>query len=427
MLYQLNLLDLLSAISSPESASGPTPCAEQDGPMIVLYGQDHVRASLSARQAKEQDLLMSGTCGQPFTTSSASASLQSCLVSKLQAKTALVGSTLYCLTWKQRDTPGGAVDLCAAGVGAPHIRQRLWWVGERLGNSNNTRCEGDVLHPLWIGRDRSGPDGSAARPSTTGNVANAGITRLQGREWGGPTGTQGSSSGYSSECSGLGGLANTDSDGRSAWDRIRSNGQEHDAEYGGGKVGVADSTSIGRVEGVTHDGRLRGGNSAEGPSDRSTINGDLGCGLADTSGIGRGAGGVWDNSGNDGNQPDADVKDGISMADTAGAGQHQRGLRNGREFQQGTREASGERGPQTDCSVGPDENVDMAQRNFPSGPTNGHWRDADWLFCRDGKWRPVEPGTSPLAHGSAARVGRLRGYGNAIVAQAAQAFIESVM
>jgi DNA (cytosine-5)-methyltransferase 1 len=60
-------------------------------------------------------------------------------------------------------------------------------------------------------------------------------------------------------------------------------------------------------------------------------------------------------------------------------------------------------------------------------PTNGFWRDADWLFCRDGKWRPVEPGTSPLAHGSAARVGRLRGYGNAIVAPAAQAFIESVM
>jgi len=33
------------------------------------------------------------------------------------------------------------------------------------------------------------------------------------------------------------------------------------------------------------------------------------------------------------------------------------------------------------------------------GPTNGHWRDADWLFCRDGKWRPVEPGTFPLAMG----------------------------
>ncbi|MFA9199209.1 MAG: CarD family transcriptional regulator, partial [Aquirufa sp.] len=34
-------------------------------------------------------------------------SLQSSLVSKLQAKTSLVGSTLYCLTWKQRATPGG--------------------------------------------------------------------------------------------------------------------------------------------------------------------------------------------------------------------------------------------------------------------------------------------------------------------------------
>lgn len=61
------------------------------------------------------------------------------------------------------------------------------------------------------------------------------------------------------------------------------------------------------------------------------------------------------------------------------------------------------------------------------GPTNGLWADADWLFCRDGKWRPVEPGTFPLAHGSPSRVGRLRAYGNAINAIAAQAFIESVM
>ena len=57
------------------------------------------------------------------------------------------------------------------------------------------------------------------------------------------------------------------------------------------------------------------------------------------------------------------------------------------------------------------------------GPTNGFWRDADWLFCRDGKWRPVEPGTFPLAHGATSRVGRLRAYGNAINAQAAQIFI----
>lgn len=60
-------------------------------------------------------------------------------------------------------------------------------------------------------------------------------------------------------------------------------------------------------------------------------------------------------------------------------------------------------------------------------PTNGIWRNADWLLCTDGKWRPVEPGTFPMAHGSPQRVGRLRAYGNAINAKAAQAFIECVM
>ncbi|MEP8879404.1 DNA cytosine methyltransferase [Enterobacter hormaechei] len=74
---------------------------------------------------------------------------------------------------------------------------------------------------------------------------------------------------------------------------------------------------------------------------------------------------------------------------------------------------------------------------------NGFWRDADWLFCRDGKWRPVEPGTFPLVDGAAARmgrvepvvarvassnrVGRLKGYGNAINAQAAAEFVRAYM
>jgi DNA (cytosine-5)-methyltransferase 1 len=61
------------------------------------------------------------------------------------------------------------------------------------------------------------------------------------------------------------------------------------------------------------------------------------------------------------------------------------------------------------------------------GPVNGFWRAADWLGCRDGKWRPVEPGTFPLANGAPARVGRLRAYGNAINAIQAQIFIETVM
>jgi len=65
--------------------------------------------------------------------------------------------------------------------------------------------------------------------------------------------------------------------------------------------------------------------------------------------------------------------------------------------------------------------------NRHTGPTNRLWRDADWLFCRDGKWRPVEPGTFPLAHGAAARVGRLRAYGNAICAEAAVAFLDATV
>jgi DNA (cytosine-5)-methyltransferase 1 len=74
-----------------------------------------------------------------------------------------------------------------------------------------------------------------------------------------------------------------------------------------------------------------------------------------------------------------------------------------------------------------DEHVGSDSLVSRPSPTNGHWRDADWLFCRDGKWRPVEPGTFPLAHGLPARVGRLRGYGNAIVPQVAAAWIEAVM
>jgi DNA (cytosine-5)-methyltransferase 1 len=64
-------------------------------------------------------------------------------------------------------------------------------------------------------------------------------------------------------------------------------------------------------------------------------------------------------------------------------------------------------------------------RDHGSSPTNGFWRTADWIACRDGKWRPVEPGTFPLAHGLPARVVRLRGYGNAIVPAQAAIFIQS--
>ena len=107
MSNQVSLWDIPNATSLPESESGHTPCDEPDGKMTDQSGQEAALASLSARQAKEKGLLTSGTYGQHSTTSSGSASLISSLASRLQAKTALAGSTLYKLTWKRRNTASG--------------------------------------------------------------------------------------------------------------------------------------------------------------------------------------------------------------------------------------------------------------------------------------------------------------------------------
>lgn len=101
----MTLKDSRNATSLPGSASGLTPCAVPDGPMIAQSGQVHAHASLSAKQAKEQGLLTSGTFGLISITSLSSVALRSSLVNRLQAKMASHGSTLYTLTWKERVTP----------------------------------------------------------------------------------------------------------------------------------------------------------------------------------------------------------------------------------------------------------------------------------------------------------------------------------
>ena len=55
------------------------------------------------------------------------------------------------------------------------------------------------------------------------------------------------------------------------------------------------------------------------------------------------------------------------------------------------------------------------------------WESCEWLPFTDGKRRPVEPGTFPLAARVPQRVGRLRGYGNALCVPVAREFIESYM
>lgn len=91
------------------------------------------------------------------------------------------------------------------------------------------------------------------------------------------------------------------------------------------------------------------------------------------------------------------------------------------------------RGEQSQCGnsveVSNERNGEARSTNSTSGPgtTNGFWRDAEWLYCKDGKYRPTQSGLFPLAHGASARVGRLRGYGNAINAEVAKGFIEAYL
>lgn len=76
------------------------------------------------------------------------------------------------------------------------------------------------------------------------------------------------------------------------------------------------------------------------------------------------------------------------------------------------------------------EDVVCRERNNPAvrpGEADGFWGNSDWLWCRDGKWRPVESGSSPLANGVSGRVALLRGYGNAIVPQVAAEFIKAAL
>ena len=114
---QIDWVNTLNATSSQASGDGASHCASQDGQTTVLFGPDPALANLSARQAEEQGKLMSGTSGRTGTTSSASANLQQYLESRLQAKTASAGSTLYRLTWRQRDTPSQR-QICALRASA---------------------------------------------------------------------------------------------------------------------------------------------------------------------------------------------------------------------------------------------------------------------------------------------------------------------
>ncbi|WP_367298689.1 DNA cytosine methyltransferase [Hafnia alvei] len=190
-----------------------------------------------------------------------------------------------------------AVDICAAGVGAPHIRQRLFWVAHSEREQRQKRVSGSI-------ESYSQNDGGQAVESARFCL---------------PSGVEYSNS--------------------NGWERGVSGREDSQREAANGSAGC-DSTVI----------RL----------DNSEC-------------IGRNQGREGDHSGDDGQQSDPAIKN-----------------------------------------------------DWPH-QVNGFWQDADWLFCHDGKWRPVKPGLKPLANGITARVGRLRAYGNAICAEVAETFVGAYM
>jgi len=227
-----------------------------------------------------------------------------------------------------------AVDTCAAGVGAPHIRQRLYWVADagRFGDAGWGDA-GDVDEAT-----RGAPSQARQRERMRDAVDDGGATD---------------------------GLADADDQGPQG---RREPGRERAAERAAGTNGVACGLAD-----PAHERRERGGPARRGRYGSS--DGDDAGGVDDTKRNGATCANAPKSSGNR-------AHDGLS----------------------------GQAG-----SVG------------RPGPTNGLWRDPDWLLCRDAKWRPVEPGTFPLAHAGAVRnrVGMLRGAGNAINVAQAAAFIQA--
>lgn len=242
----------------------------------------------------------------------------------------------------------GAVGFPACSVGAPHIRQRLYFVaesggarvrdrgpGENAGSPRRREGEGDQRQRV---RNDVRPDGGSDGP-----VADAGLP-----------------------------------------ERRPLNAGRHDD----------DRQASGRGEG------------AGGPAQRGAV-GDMADPIID-----------------DGRGPGRQRAHALGSATEAGAD----------GFMANTNEGGGSRdwAGRIDGGGGEGEDRESAGHDEPAtlahpSATNGFWRNGEWIACRDGKARAVEPGTFPLAHGAPARVGRLRAYGNSIVAPQASEFIRAYM
>lgn len=222
------------------------------------------------------------------------------------------------------------LDLCAAGFGAPHIRQRLDFVAERLEHDEHTRLERLPRHgdnaPGWPLAPRSISAPGDARGLANSTSGNPGAERQQ----------RSGEHGLFAEDGSARGMGDGESVGWIGWTDDRDKGRRECASRQPSEIiGLADDADGGRI-GRRSTQASDGGNAARFESERL-------------------------------------------------------------------------------CNAG------------GAGPVNGFWRAADWIFCRDERWRPIEPESFPLAHGVVNRVGKLRAYGNALVLPQTEEFIKAYM
>ena len=241
-------------------------------------------------------------------------------------------------------------DLEGTGFGAPHIRQRLWW----LANADNNRRQGR--------RPERPGTGSTLPPSLASGLADAAaightLGRLGSRDPG--------------------------DEPRSGAALVRRDGP--------GVVGLADGNGWpprGRASAAVGQGRAALATSGAGRLD-------------DAGGLRWGASG-HDHAGHVGVVPDAAGQP-IAVGDAGRPGLPAR-----------------EREELRGAGGGPEGRA-------TEQPGRAPWADADWIHCRDGKWRPIEPGSFPLAHGIPGRGGGLRGYWNRISPTVAPGVIKAFL
>ena len=275
----------------------------------------------------------------------------------------------------------GAADLCAAGVGAPHIRQRLYWVAD----ADDAGREGRRLGELQECFDERASWAS-------GDPCRVADDQSKRRDWGagvrGPDGR--------GELEAGGGLGDPRSS-RSGWDtgavsRAQSQGEGERIRARGVVDKPFDAGGDGGLEHAPGDGRIErrpksGGRGASGRCELGGVDDSAGARLAPEG------------------SRESDESEGRRSVSCVG-----------REERRGLDEPS--------C-LGREDRAPVHGGHDGQVPVDGFWSDFDLVPCRDGKLRRVEPGTFPLAHGVSGRVGLLRGYGNAIVPQVAEAFIRA--